>query len=394
MDRHGGAKASPRGDRTATIGLVVAIVCLLSGVLGACADTSVSADPPARADRATEPTEVVWVNQGAADEDPWTAAQRRAANSVAATEGRNVRVRFIENVELGTPTDRTLEDAVDAGADLVIATSLAQEPFMVAAAQRHPDVRFEQVRGSRTLPNLATFTGAYEQTAYLTGIAAATASRTGRLGVVAQFPQPEMFRIIDGYTLGARSVNPAATVEVEWTNSWWDPPAESAAARDLVARGADVLATTCTSPATGETAQQLGVAWSGHDDDSGERFADVWLTANLTDWGSYYRRRVAELRAGEWRSQEYYGTVAGGFIRTAPLGTRVDGTARATIDVARSRLIDGSLVVFAGPLRDDRGEVRVPAGTAPTVAELLRLDWLVEGARTALPAGTAADGTR
>lgn len=324
---------------------------------------------------------VAWINQGAASEDSWTASQRRAADSVAAEFGDRVRVRFIENVDLGVAADRAIDQVVADGAKLVFGTSLALEPALVAGAERHPSVRFEQVRGTTRRPNLGTFTGAYEQTAYLSGMAAASASRTGRLGFVAQFPQAEMLRIVDGYTLGARAVRPDATVAVVWTDSWWDPGAESAAVDRLVAGGADGIATTCTSLATGMAADRWGVSWSGHDVDSSARFAGVWLTANLTRWDRYYLGRVRSLLDGRWRSDDYYGDLSDGFLTLAPFGQRVEPQAMDRIEAARRRLSEGALDVFAGPVRDDTGVQRVRPGTTLDLDARLHLDWMVDGAR-------------
>ena len=359
--------------------VLAATAVLLAFIGGSC--SSERAGGTTAPSRATTPLTVAWINEGGADDDAWTAAQRTAADSVAAAQGRNIKVRFVEGVRPGREAQAAIDREVAGGADLVIGTSLALEPSLVTAARRHPEVKFEQVRGTSTLPNLSTFTGAYEQTAYLNGIAAASTSRTGRLGLVAQFPQPEMYRIIDGYTKGAQSVNPAATVDVAWTNSWWAPEAEAAAAEQLVDRGVDVLATTCTSLGTAEAARRRGVAWSGHDADSSQQYADVWLTANLTDWGAYYRQRVEDLAAGRWSSQSYYGTLRDGFVRLAPFGNRVPAAGVTSVEAARQQLVDGTLQVFAGPVTDNQGELRVPAGPSPDPDELVRIDWLVPGAQ-------------
>lgn len=329
---------------------------------------------------------VAWINQGSATEDAWTAAQRAAANQIAAESGGRVKERFIENVELGAATDAMIDELVHEGTDLVFATSLAQEPAITAAARRHPRVRFEQVRGTNTAPNLGTYTGAYEETAYLTGMAAASVAASPRLGFVAQFPQPEMYRIINGYTLGARSVRPDATVSVIWTGSWWNPPIEAAAVDTLAQRGATAIATTCTSLASGEEAKRIGLPWSGHDNDTSAQFGSVWITANLTDWVSYYRRRVSDLIDGRWKADEYYGHMADGFLDLAPFGHLVTAEARERIAKARDQITSGQLDVLAGPLRDNSGTERVGRSEHLTTSQRLKMDWFVDGSTEVDPA--------
>jgi len=46
-----------------------------------------------------------------------------------------------------------------------------------------------------------------------------------------------------------------------------------------------------------------------------------------------------------------------------------------------SAILDGSLEIYRGPIRDNEGNIQVPVGTALRIVdvELDRMDWLVEG---------------
>ena len=52
---------------------------------------------------------------------------------------------------------------------------------------------------------------------------------------------------------------------------------------------------------------------------------------------------------------------------------------RDRVDAARQDIIDGSLVVFAGPVRDQDGRTRIAEGALPEDSALLGMDWFVEG---------------
>ena len=67
-------------------------------------------------------------------------------------------------------------------------------------------------------------------------------TKSNQIGYVAAFPIPEVIRGINAFTLGVRKVNPEATVQVVWTNTWFDPAKERAAAEALLDGGADVIA--------------------------------------------------------------------------------------------------------------------------------------------------------
>jgi simple sugar transport system substrate-binding protein len=51
----------------------------------------------------------------------------------------------------------------------------------------------------------------------------------------------------------------------------------------------------------------------------------------------------------------------------------------------RQAIVSGKLLPFSGPLKDNSGAVKVPAGTAMTDQQLMAIDWYVEGVEGAVP---------
>ena len=47
--------------------------------------------------------------------------------------------------------------------------------------------------------------------------------------------------------------------------------------------------------------------------------------------------------------------------------------------------MDGAWDVFTAPVKDQKGEVRVPEGASMTDAEMLAFDWFVEGVEGDIP---------
>ena len=66
-------------------------------------------------------------------------------------------------------------------------------------------------------------------------------------------------------------------------------------------------------------------------------------------------------------------------IDIAPYGPAVSADSKKITDAAKAKILDGSLQVFAGPIKDQSGSVKVPAGKAMSDEELLKFDWFVEG---------------
>lgn len=363
-----------------------ALAALLAGslLLGACGkadedkatdDTTNSAD--GAADGAVK---AAWIYVGPTTDGGWTTAHDNGRKAVEEALGDKVETTFKENIPEGPEVAAVIEDLVKDGNKIIFATSFGFGDAMKAAAEKHPDVKFEHATGiPNDIKNFGTYFGAGEESLYLSGMAAGAATKTGTIGFVAPFPIPEVIRHINAYALGVQSVNPDAVVKVVWVNSWFDPTVERQSAESLIAGGADVIANGGDSPAPGEAAKAAGVAWTGYDSDQSKDFAEVWLTAAVYDWGPYYTKQVQSVIDGDWAKGDYYGNIADGFTDLAPFGSRVDADTKAKIEAKKQEIIDGTFNVFGGPIMDQAGTEKAAEGEAVDFGEQMSMAWFVKG---------------
>jgi basic membrane protein A len=66
-------------------------------------------------------------------------------------------------------------------------------------------------------------------------------------------------------------------------------------------------------------------------------------------------------------------------VSLGPLHAGVPAEVRRLVEQRRRAIIDGSFQIFRGPLADQSGKERVPAGRAMTLKEILAFDWLLKG---------------
>lgn len=367
--------------------LLLALLALFALLAAACGDddsdaggdtggTTTGGDDGGSGD---EPIKAAWVYVGPINDGGWTQAHNEGREYVEEQLGDAVETTYKESVPEGPEAVQVIEDLIKDGNKIIFATSFGFGDAMAELAEKYPDVYFEHATGVATGENLATYFGASEDTIYLTGIAAGAASESGEIGFVAPFPIPEVIRHINAFLIGAREVNPDATVQVVWTNTWFDPTTERQAAESLVQAGVDVIASGQDSPATGEAAQAAGLPFVGYDSDQSENFPEIWLTASLYNWGPYYLERVQAAADGSWETGEYYGGIADGFVSLAPFGDLVDDETRALIEQRMAELESGDFYELTGPLTDQDGELRVEDGVRMTLEEILVMDWFVEG---------------
>ncbi len=74
-----------------------------------------------------------------------------------------------------------------------------------------------------------------------------------------------------------------------------------------------------------------------------------------------------------------------GFIKLAPLNAAVPADVRTLVAKLESDIKAGTLQPFAGPVVDQDGKTRVPAGKSMSDEELGKMDYYVEGVASKLP---------
>lgn len=295
----------------------------------------------------------------------------------------NVETAFLENVpDTLADSERAIRGYAEEGYDLIVATSFNYGPAVLAVAQQFPDIQFIHISGYQTAENVSTGFGKIEEPQYVSGYVAATMAETGSLGYVGAFPIPEVIRGINAFTLGAQVANPDVTVQVVWTNTWFDPQLEAAAAQALVDLGVEVIATNQDSPAPLQVAEAAGRYAVGYNVDTSELAPEAVLTSAVRDWGVYYISAVEQMLAGTWTANQYWGSWADGVVDLAPLAAFVPDDvateAAALADGFRSGAM-GVTDIFTGPIARQDGSEGIAEGASMTDAEILTMDWFVQG---------------
>ena len=325
------------------------------------------------------PFKAAWIYVGPHNDGGWSQAHDQGRLAVQKALGSKVKTTYKENVPEGPQVAQVIESLIRDGNKMIFATSFGFQTAMVAAAKKHPDVFFEMATGTAQSKNMAEYFGAGEDSIYLSGMAAGAATKKGVIGYIVPYAIPEVIRHANAFALGAQAMNPKVKVRLVWTNSWFDPKKERQAAESLVAAGADVLGQNVDSPSAGQYAESKKIPWVGYDSNA-QKFAPTsWLTAAVYDWSVYYVPRVKAAMNGTWKTGFYYGTIKDGFTDIAPYGPKVTAKTKAAIAAKRKGLIKGTFYEFTGPLYDQRGKLRVPAGKKLTVKYLYSMNWLVKG---------------
>jgi len=254
---------------------------------------------------------------------------------------------FTESVS-GEESEQVFRQYADDGTDIIFGCTFEYQDPMATVAEEYPDVYFEHNTGYRTLENMGRYMGRVYEARYLAGQAAGMVTETDTLGYVAAFPIPEVVRGINAYTLGAASVNDSVTTKVRWTNSWFDPPAESEAASALLDENVDVMAQHQDSPSALTEAANDGIWATGYDAPMGEQAGDNYLTSPIWHWEEFYGPTVEAVNEGTWEADSYWEGMESGICSLDSWGPEVPEDVKDEVATTREEILAGDLDVWAG----------------------------------------------
>jgi len=220
---------------------------------------------------------------------------------------------------------------------------------------------------------------------YASGVAAGRLTKTNKLGYIGAFPIPEVIRGANAFLLGARSVNPKATVRVVWANAWYDPGKEREAAEALMAQGVDVLTQHTDSAAPVQAAEEKGIWAIGQASDMSKFGPRSQLTAVIDDWSSYYIKRVQMVMDGTWKSTNTWEGFNKDMVALAPFNPAVPTAVKDEALKVVAQLKAQTLHPFDGPIKDQNGKIIVAAGKTMSDAELNGMSVFVEGVIGTVP---------
>lgn len=274
----------------------------------------------------------------------------------------DAQVMFKTNIPETNECYEAAAELAEAGCNLIFADSFGHEPYMVQAAKEYPEVQFCHATGTTAHTEKLTnfhnaFASIYEGR-YLAGIAAGMKVQEmidtkkitedkAKMGYVGAFPYAE---VISGYTsffLGARSVCPSVTMEVQYTNSWYDEAMEKEAANSLINSGCVLIsqhADSMGAPTACETAGVPNVSYNGS---TISACPNTYIISSKISWKPYFKHIIEAVENGTAITEDYCVGIIEGAVELSELNTAVAaaGTQEA-IDAAKAKFTDGTLHVF------------------------------------------------
>ena len=333
--------------------LAAAILPLLA--LTACA--SGASTPGGTAAGGGDPYRVVVMTDGPENDKAWS---NSVFDGIGEVTAENTDVEFIGSLTQTSDIVQQGSAYASQGYDLVIIMNGAQMAAATQLAQQFPGTTFCQGPVAMTeealaaLPaNQCVWNVKQQDGTFLAGVLAGLVTKTGKIASVAGGDFPAVTRQPEGFILGARCVNPAVTIDTQYTGSFSDVGAAQAAATSQIAAGADVILSAVDGATTGlygaarDASRPTWVIPSYFD--SYDAAPDVVLTSVLYNLNGITADLIDKGAAGEIGERAYlpytYANLSVGELADFHDNAVITPEVQEKITLVEQRLRDGEIVV-------------------------------------------------
>jgi basic membrane protein A and related proteins len=332
-----------------------------------------------------DPFKIGFIYQGPKVDAGWYASQD-AGRLYVQQNMPDAQIIVAENIPETADSERVMQRMARSGVKLIFATSYGYFDKAERVAKQFPDVIFMHSGDGQTAYHVGNYFGSTEEAMYVAGVAAGFKTTTNKLGYVAAHPIPVLLRGINAFALGARSVNPKATVQVIFLDVWKDPIKESEAANSLIDQGVDVLAEEVDSTlTTAQVAEKRGISFVGQYYDASSVAPHAWLIGSYYYWGPMMVDIIKQVQDGTWKQRAIVASLASGQIRMTPYGPGMPEAAKPVVDRTIAEFTSRTRKLWTGPILRQDGSIAVPAGVVLSPEKVTAMDFFVEGVIGSLP---------
>lgn len=250
----------------------------------------------------------------------------------------------------------------DAGCDLIFSDSFGHEDFMIQAAKEFTDVTFAHATGTKAhtenLPNFYNAFASIYEGRYLAGVAAGLklnemiengdiTAEQAKMGYVGAYPYAEVKSGYTSFYLGAKSVCPSVTMDVKFTNSWFDIAAEKETANALIAGGCVLISQHADSEGAPKACEEAGVPNVAYNLDTREWGPNTALISSKINWEPYFEHIINAVANGTAIEQDYCKGFDEDVVRVFGLNDKVAAAGtQEKLDEVKAKLISGEIKVF------------------------------------------------
>lgn len=320
---------------------------------------------------------VAFVHQRTVQSSPWTMAHDAGRQHLEETLGKKVCVRSYFGADTPELADELMEQAAQAGADVIFATT----PQLIASCLRisvqYPKIKVLNCSVHMPYSTVRTYYSRVYEGKFITGAIAGAMAKNDRIGYVGSYPIHGVPAAINAFALGAQMTNPNAVIELRWSCLPGDPTAEFQREGIFVISNRD-------TPVEDRLLTDSGTYMIQHDGTMTPLGSPTWM------WGRFYENVIRSMLSGAWDTEKggkivnYWWGMSSGVV-DIKLGDALPEGVRYLANMLRSGLRQGLIDPFRRRIVTQDGTVINDGSRTLSPDDLLHMDWLCQNVRGSIP---------
>lgn len=268
-----------------------------------------------------EELKVALILNGAITDGSWNANGYNALKANADELGFDW--TYIENVQTAD-MEATIRDYCEQGYNMIIGHGGQFGDAMANVCPNYPDTYFFLYNGERVDDNLCAQRNSADENSFLSGALAAKMSKSGTIGWIGAMEVPTTSEVFDGYSAGAKYVNPDIELLSAYVGSYNDTAKAKELTLSMLEQGADVIQSNANQGIAGiveaayEWGADSGIMLIGDTSDQYERAPEFMLTSCVISFKQAYRVALDSVVNGTFEGGYVLNGVQNGVMDIAP----------------------------------------------------------------------------
>ncbi len=314
---------------------------------------------------------IAFIYEKTPDSSAWTYGHELGRLHLEQVYPTEVSTKVYENATIDN-VETVLNQAIADGCNLIFTTTPSFTQASVKVAIENPSVRIMNCSVNTSHRYIRTYYIRMTEAKFLMGAIAGAMADNNIISYIADYPLYGTIAHINAFALGAKMINPRATIHLDWR----------CLKDNDVLKNIERVGSSCISSRDmvfpDEESKYFGIYYM----DEGKLRN---LAMPLQHWGAFYEKIVKAIMDGTWsyddnadgKAINYWWGMSAGVIdvicsRNLPIGTK------RLIELIKSTMMNGEFNPFSGILYSQNGIVQKDPNRILTPEEIVGMDWLAE----------------
>lgn len=337
---------------------------------------------------------IAFIHSKSSEKSMWTYGHEIGRAHLEDVFKDQLKIRVYNDVPEDERAYDVIHEAAEAGNDVIFTTSPTFFNQTVKAAVEYRHIKFLNCSENFSSKNVRTYFGRFYEPNFLVGMIAGGMTATNNLGYVVTYPIPEVISSINAFTLGARFVNPYATVQVKWVTNYKEDFSEESydIGRQLMDMGVDIISHQESSKSMSKM-NNSGIYFV---DKTTTREERNYLATPMWNWGEFYEKIIRNILNGSYhrlstamgasdKAINYWWGMDTEVVDIFYSQSNIPYSMCESVEFMKNMIMQGEYHPFRGPLIDQKGMEKLGAGCALNPREILTMNWFVDGVLGSIP---------